>query len=417
MIDHLESPDWYFNLKSGPQMQEFLYEFLGVEPLSAKNDKGNYSVDESTLNYYAEHQNITFCQLILNYRKLLKAKNTYLSGIVNNISELDFMLHAEFWLNLAETYRSSSSDPNFQNIPKHGDLIPGLPWKTIRRMFVSLSYIEINQDPRFLLGETDYVGAETKVAGMLSDDPQMIDDLNNDVDMHSHWAIILFGLKGMSYDDVKNQYNDSYRFLAKNNFTFANIYGAGNVSIAEEMRKSEHYIEYLQSIYNTLQRRQNFHDFCIDYSEKHIADCQKVFYNRYSKFKKWQDELLNSYYETGYVENPFGFRRRYPLKRNEIINYPIQSTSFLLLLDSLIKIEEYILNETNWTTRLVGQIHDSAYSNINRYEIYDYIELVDYHMINKPDLPWTHKVKMDTDWSIGHSWYDMKSLNEYKRCN
>ena len=405
--------DWYFNLNSNPQMQEFLYEFLALEPLKPANQKtGNISVDEATITHYAEHQGIKFCALLIAYRKLLKAKNTYLADIFRNISDEDYFLHPEFWLNTAETYRSSSTDPNFQNIPKHGQIIAGLMWKMIRKMFTALP------KPNWYLAEVDYVGAETKVAGMLGDDPQMIKDLNEDLDMHSHWAIELFGLKGLSYDKVKELYDDTYRFLAKNNFTFANFFGAQYISIAEEMRKSEHYRKYVESKWNlALNRKGKFENYYIQFSEEHIQKCQGAFYDRYSVYKAWQDSIVTQYYATGYVDNPFGFRRRYPLKRNEIINHPIQSTSFLLLLDSLIRIEEYMEKDNRWRSHFIGQIHDSGMSNVYKYEAPDFIEMVDDFMCNKPHLPWTQKVKMDTDWSFGKNWLEMNRIKAYKYVN
>ena len=241
--------EWNFNINSSQQVQQFLYEFLNLNPLTAKNEKGNYSVDESIISEYATKYNIEFCSLLLNYRKLYKAINTYLADIFRNIDyDTLIILHPDFWLNTAETFRSSSSNPNFQNFPKHGDLIPGIVYKIIRKLFIC-SITEKNKGKTdfldWLLGEVDYIQNEMKVAGMLSDDPQLIQDMNEDLDFHSHWAIEIFGLKGMSYKEVKEKYDDTYRYLAKNNFTFANIFGAGNISIAQEFRKFDYYKDYI----------------------------------------------------------------------------------------------------------------------------------------------------------------------------
>jgi DNA polymerase-1 len=400
----ISESDFNFNLRSNPQMQEFLYEFLGLEPLTEPNKKtGNYKTDEATIIHYAENQNIKFCKLLLQYRKLNKALNTYIADLKRNISEHDGRVHHELWLNVAETYRSSSSDPNLQNQPKHGDILPNLPWKTIRKVFVCLG-------KGWLICEFDYDGAEVKVAGMLGNDPQMIEDLNNDLDMHSHWAIKLFGLKGYSYEQVKETFGDNERFLAKNNFTFANFFGAGFSSIAEEMRKSDFYKNFVYNIYNQRKsKHEAFDNYFINFSQNHIKDCQNQFYERYHIYKAYQDAIVDKYYKTGYVENPFGFRRRFPLTRNEIINYPIQSTSFLLLLDSLINIEDE-LEKGGWESHLINQIHDSGKANLRTYEGGDFIDMVDEKMTDKPHLPWTTTVKMKTDWEVGKNWLDMKRI-------
>jgi DNA polymerase I-like protein with 3'-5' exonuclease and polymerase domains len=396
--------DFNFNLRSNPQMQEFLYEFLGLEPITEPNKKtGNYKTDEATIIHYAEHEKVKFCKLLLQYRKLNKALNTYIADLKRNVSEHDGKVHHELWLNVAETYRSSSSDPNLQNQPKHGDILPNLPWKTIRKVFICLG-------KGWLITEFDYDGAEVKVAGMLGNDPQMIEDLNNDLDMHSHWAIKLFGLKGYSYEQVKEKFGDNERFLAKNNFTFANFFGAGFSSIAEEMRKSDFYKDFVNNIYNQRKaKHEAFDHYFFNFSENHIKDCQNQFYERYHIYKIYQDAIVDKYYKTGYVENPFGFRRRFPLTRNEIINYPIQSTSFLLLLDSLINIEDE-LEKGEWQSHLINQIHDSGKANLKTYEAGDFMDMVDNKMTDKPHLPWSNTVKMGVDWEVGKNWLDMKRI-------
>ncbi len=403
MMPLISEDDFNFNLRSTVQMQEFLYEFLELEPLVGANEKGNFKTDEATITHYAEKEGIKFCSLLLQYRKLQKALNTYVADLKRNISEADQSVHHELWLNVAETYRSSSSDPNLQNQPKHGEILPGMPWKIIRKVFVRLG-----ED--WLIAEFDYDGAEVKVAGMLGNDPVMIDDLNNDLDMHSHWAIKLFGLKGYSYEQVKEQFGENERFLAKNNFTFANFFGAGFQSIAEEMRKSEFYKTFVYNIYNQRKTKaEAFDSYYYNFSLNHIKDCQNQFYERYKIYKAWQDSLVDNYYKKGYVDNPFGFRRRFPLTRNEIINYPIQSTSFLLLLDSLISIDDE-LEKGGFQSHLINQIHDSGKANCLKYEAGDLIDLVDDKMTNKPHLPWTTKVRMKTDWEFGKNWLEMKRV-------
>ena len=393
--------DFNFNLRSNPQMQEFLYEFLELKPFKETKKGANYSTDEEVINHYAD-QGIEFCKLLIQYRKLHKALNTYVYDIQRNVFD-DGMIHHELWLNIAETFRSSSTDPNLQNVPKHGAIIPGIMWKIIRKVFVRLG-------PDWLLGEVDYDGAEVKCAAMVGGDNQLIEDVNNDMDMHSHWAIKLFGLKGYSYDEVKEKYGENERFLAKNNFTFATLFGAGNKSIALEMRKSPFYETYVKQFYNQrMTKNQFWGDYFIDFSEHHVQECQDEFYTRYHIHKKWQDTIVDSFYKTGYVDNPFGFRRRYPLARNEIINHPIQSTSFLLLLDSLILIDKELTNN-NWRTHLNNQIHDSGLANIYKYEAADFIDMANEKMCDKPHLPWTQSVMLKTDWEFGKNWLDMKRV-------
>jgi DNA polymerase I-like protein with 3'-5' exonuclease and polymerase domains len=297
----IQVEDFNFNLRSQPQMQEFLYEFLELEPFKKTKKGANYSTDEEVIKQFASN-GVEFCKLLIQYRKLYKALTTYIYDIRRNVFA-DGMIHHDLWLNIAETFRSSSSDPNLQNIPKHDFIIPGLAWKIIRKVFVKLG-------PDWLLGEVDYDGAEVKVAAMVGDDPQLIEDTNRDLDQHSHWAIKLFGLKGLSYEQVKD-HHDVERFLAKNNFTFATLFGAGNKSIALEMRKQRFYHDYVYQFFNQRKNKKfNWDSYFIDFSEAHIDECQKEFYTKYHVHKKWQDYIVDSFYKNGYVDTPFGFRRR-----------------------------------------------------------------------------------------------------------
>jgi DNA polymerase-1 len=410
--------DMLFNPNSSKQMQEFLFDFLELTPIKAKNDKGNFSVAEDVLTHYAEKEDVEFCQLLINMRKLKKAKNTYERGIRRLISEVDGQFHTDYWLNTTKTYRSSAT--LFQTIPKHGEIIPGIPWSYVRKVFTrkeakdlfDCKGIEYNQ-PGWLIGEVDYVGAEVKVAAGIADDKQLIIDLNGGYDQHSHWAGVIFGIN-KSVDEIK-KLHDEERFLAKNNFTFANLFGAGNTSIAEEFRKSDFYVEFVKKKFEIARQSNGFKstwtEFFVSYSEDHIKECQDVFYSRYPDVKEWQEWVVKKYYEVGYVENPFGFRRRYPLKRNEIINHPIQSTSFHLLLHSLIGIERK-LEELDLQSKIVGQVHDSGFLNIKFEEAEEVMDLVEHEMTVKP-FDWIKKVNLEAEWELSDkSWLDLKLENK-----
>jgi len=306
-------------------------------------------------------------------------------------------------------------------IPKHGDIINGVPWHNIRKIFTRIEFYKQYQCGNYqlnlqegMLGEVDYVGAEVKVAAAISEDDQLIEDLNNGYDQHSHWAGVIFGIN-KSVDEIKATHKDE-RFLAKNNFTFANLFGASSISMAEEFRKSDFYVEYVKKAFQKAKQVKGFDkswsDFFKDYSEQHITECQKVFYKRYSGVEEWQKWIVDSYYDLGYVENPLGFRRRYPMKRNEIINFPIQSTSFHLLLHSLIETENK-MRELDLRSKVVGQIHDSGYFNIFKNEAEQVMDLVEGCMTIKPMFKWLGKVKLEAEWELSDSnWLDLKLENK-----
>lgn len=104
----------------------------------------------------------------------LHAVNVYIStfcdGILNNVTK-DNLLYTNFNQCITSTGRLSSTDPNFQNQPR-GKTFP------VRRAIVS----------RFTGGnvaEGDFAQLEFRVAGELSGDKQVLEDILNKVDAHA----------------------------------------------------------------------------------------------------------------------------------------------------------------------------------------------------------------------------------------
>jgi len=263
-----------------------------------------------------------------------------------------------------------------------------------------------------VIAEVDYEGAEVKTAGNLSGDKQLLKDLNEDLDMHSHWTNVIFGWN-YELPEVKKLHDDE-RYIVKNNWTFANIYGASNISIAREFRKFDVYKNFVREKYRkgSPYNKDPWNQFYIEYSEKHFAEAQKEFFNRYKGLKEWQEDQLQFYYGNGYIETPLGFRRNYPLTQNEIFNFPIQSCSFHILLDAIIRIEEKLL-QSNLKSYMCTQIHDSIFFMFYKKEALELMELVDYEMINH-NLPIPKKVELATEWSVGKNWMNMKTLSMCK---
>lgn len=228
--------------------------------------------------------------------------------------------------------------------------------------------------------------------------------------MHSHWTNVIFGWNHPFEDYKNNKDLHDYRYLTKNNWTFANFYKAGNKSIAESFRKFPVYIQFLQKEYDKKKRIENFEKWSINRSEEHIKECQNYFYDRYAKFGSWQNEQIEFYNQMGYIETPLGFRRHYPLMSTEIVNFPIQATSYHILADACIRIEKRLL-KGEYKTSLRAQIHDSLWFMICLEEILDIIDLTNYEMVNHNLLGVNKYAKLGTDWTIGTTWGTMKKIS------
>ena len=103
-----------FNLGSPKQLQEILYEKLGL-PVIKKTPKGQPSTSEAVLQELS--MDFPIVHDILSYRAISKLKSTYTDKLPKMINSNTGRVHTSYHQAVTETGRLSSSDPNLQNIP------------------------------------------------------------------------------------------------------------------------------------------------------------------------------------------------------------------------------------------------------------------------------------------------------------
>lgn len=145
------------------------------KPKNYKSTTANgFDTDKSTIEELAKTAPEGDGKLFLEKLKRLNAVNVYIStfcdGILNNITR-DNVLYTNFNQCITATARLSSTDPNFQNQPR-GKTFP------VRRAIVS-------RFPGGTILEGDFAQLEFRVAGELSGDKQVLEDLLNKVDVHA----------------------------------------------------------------------------------------------------------------------------------------------------------------------------------------------------------------------------------------
>ncbi len=106
-----------FNIDSPKQLQDVLFNRLGLKPI--KQTKTGHSTDVEVLEKLADKHECP--RLILDYRSLVKLKNTYLDNLTDFLNPKTGRIHASFNQTGAGTGRLSCSDPNLQNIPIRTD--------------------------------------------------------------------------------------------------------------------------------------------------------------------------------------------------------------------------------------------------------------------------------------------------------
>lgn len=133
------------NINSSRQLSNFLYNIKGIEPPKLTMS-GYGSTDEETL------QRLKLPQLksLIEIRKLKKLRDTYLDAFLRE--QVDGYIHPFFNLHLVKTFRSSSSNLNFQNIPKRDKRA----METVRKA--------IYPRPGHQLLEVDFSGLEVRIS-------------------------------------------------------------------------------------------------------------------------------------------------------------------------------------------------------------------------------------------------------------
>ncbi|GAI25411.1 unnamed protein product, partial [marine sediment metagenome] len=117
-----------FNINSPKQLSVILFEKLKLPVI--KKTKTGYSTNADVLNTLApQHKVVSF---ILEYRELVKLKNTYIDKLPFLVNSKTKRIHSSFHQTVTSTGRLSSSEPNLQNIPIRTEM-----GKEIRRAFIA----------------------------------------------------------------------------------------------------------------------------------------------------------------------------------------------------------------------------------------------------------------------------------------
>ena len=350
------------NLGSRQQLGFVLFDLLGLQS-TAETKTGRKKIDETVLQSL-DHP---FTSDYLAIEKLKKLHGTYLKGIRSQVEGT--RLHPFYSLHTTQTYRSSSQDPNFQNIPIRSPITGPI----IRRAFI----------PRegYVLVEIDYAAIEVRIAACYHHDPTMIKYIHSGYDMHRDMAMECFKLKA-------NQVSKGARQTAKNGFVFPEFYGSYYSQVAPGMWNQmvrdkltlpdgSLLVEHLADLGITrlgeasrdgATQPGTFMD--------HVKRVEQRFWGkRFPVYARWREEWYREYMNTGRLQTLTGFVIDGAMKRNEVINYPVQGSAFHCLLWSLIRTVKLTLKR-KMLSRVVGQIHDSMLLEVHQSEMADLLPAI-----------------------------------------
>lgn len=338
-----------FNLMSGHQLAFFLYEIMELEPPKISQDTEAASADEEALTQLIP--DVPWLEKIIRLRKLDKVRGTYIENLTGEA--VRGVVHPFFNFHTTATFRSSSSAPNFQNIPIRDPEIG----KIIRKAIF----------PRkgHQLLEVDFGSLEVRIAACYHHDPTMFRYIKDpSTDMHRDMAMACFKLD----EDLVAK---PIRQAAKNKFVFPEFYGSYWATVARDLWQYNRQLKLKLPDGTSLSRHMKksgltpFRRF-----ESHIKEVEREFWeDRFSVYTQWKEDHYARYCKKGYFDTLTGFRCSGFMSRNQVINYPVQGSAFHCLLWSAVRVALRLAKTKGCSTRIVGQIHDSLILDVRPAEL------------------------------------------------
>lgn len=337
------------------------------------------------------------------WMSLNKMLATYLRGIEASLDPNDF-IHPSFSLFSVISYRTSSSQINFQNIPNRDSVLAG----TVRRCCIPRS-------PDRHLAELDYSGAEVRVNASINHDPTLLDSIKHGIDFHKSVA-------AMAYLLPEDEVTKELRQSVKGAYTFAAFYGSywvkiakdlwnlieyGNLKLADGKPLKQHLAEKgITGLGNS--------EFPAPGSYyAHIRKTENWFWNeKFKVYAAWKESAWREYQEKGYVDLLTGFRCAGVFSKNIVTNIGAQGAAAHCLLWSFVRLDRAI-RELGLRTRICGQIHDSILLDIPHDELDDVLVLANDIMTKQlPEEQRWLAVPMEIEADVapmGKSWWDKKA--------
>jgi DNA polymerase-1 len=350
--------DGPFNLGSPKQLQEILFEKLGL-PVVRKTPKGQPSTAEDVLQELATDYELP--AVILEYRGMSKLKSTYTDKLPLQIDKKTGRVHTSYHQAVAATGRLSSTDPNLQNIP-----IRRPEGRRIRQAFIAPS--------GNVLLAADYSQIELRIMAHLSEDAGLLKAFAAEQDVHRATAAEVFEL---ALDAVTSAQRRSAKAI-----NFGLMYGMSAFGLAKQLGiKRGEAQEYVD-----------------------------LYFERYPGVKKFMDDVRVQAKAQGYVETVFGRRlylpeindrnaQRRQYAERSAINAPMQGTAADIIKKAMISVHRWLESESV-PARMIMQVHDELVFEVEKKAVDEVTSKVVRLMSEAANL----RVALQVDTGTGDNW-------------
>ncbi len=304
-----------FNINSPKQLQEILFNKLGLKPV--KKTKTGQSTSLEVLQELAVQHDLP--RKILDFRSIFKLKSTYVDALPQLVNSATGRIHTSYNQAVAATGRLSTSDPNLQNIP-----VRTPEGRKIRRAFIP--------EHGYLFVSADYSQIELRMMAHVSGDDRLREAFSSGEDVHAITAASVFGTSPAHV-------TPEMRRKAKA-INFGIIYGMGPFNLARQIGVG------------------------LKMAKQYLED----YYGTYAGVRRYMEELPEQAKKDGFVTTILGRKRYLPDLNNPnkiaqqaaqrmAINTTMQGSAADLMKVAMIHVGASI-KKAKLPARMILQVHD-----------------------------------------------------------
>ena len=383
-----------------------------------KTEKKTDCVDKKVLNgiikQFENHKDIvTLASTILERRDIAKIRDTFIKNMLD-YCQWDGRVHPDFNVcpndfssGSTRTGRLSSSNPNFQNLPKDD--------KRIRKGIIP--------EEGYCLVEIDAAQQEYRMLGHYANDKHFMQLIHDGIDVHTGTAMLMLGLE---HDEAAKR---EHRQVGKK-LNFALVYGLGlsalAVSLGYPLDESlynaatrrfmmdglswdkQNDFEYLKTTYKDNPAVQYY---CSTEAQDIInkaKDMKQKYFDQFPDIQNFLNKVKQACRDRGYVRTWGRRKRHFKYPKKEAYKSPnalIQGSCGDILKTKLAELEDFLANKK---TRVINTVHDSILFEVWIPEAQQGI--IDDLVSLLKDLPF--RVPMDWDVEGSNiSWADIKAYD------
>ena len=350
-----------FNINSPQQLGRILFDKLGL-PMGKKTKTG-YSTSMEVLSSLSPHHPLP--GEVLNYRSLMKMKNTYVDALPRMVNPDTGRIHTSYNQTATVTGRLSSSEPNLQNIPVRTE-----EGREIRRAFVA--------DSGNLLISADYSQIELRILAHYSGDEALLEAFSKGEDIHLRTAVEIFGVQP---DAVTAEMRRQAKAI-----NFGIIYGMSSFRLARDL----------------------------GIPQKTGREIIERYFERYQGVRSYVEEMPQTGREQGFVATLFNRKRFLPdlnsrnhnirqFAERTAINTPIQGSAADIIKLAMIRIDAE-LERRSLPARMIMQVHDELVFEVEVGGAQEVAQLVQYEMESVTSLavPLVVEAVIGANWDEAH---------------